>query len=64
VLKTSNEASRNGPGRSMKLRSVMSGPLMCRTMQFEENDISDWLKSLSAPEIKLSVGTDGFKMAL
>jgi len=37
---------------------------MCRTMQLEENDISDWLKSPSAPERKLSVGTEGFKMAL
>jgi hypothetical protein len=39
---------RNIPGRSIKLRSVMSGPLICRTIQSEEKDISDPSKSLSA----------------
>jgi len=54
----------NEPGRSMKLRSVMSGPLMCRTMQFEEKEISDSPKSVSAPERKPSGDNDGLKIAL
>jgi hypothetical protein len=42
----------------------MSGPLMFRTMQSEEKGISDWPKSLSTPERKLSGDTDGLKIAL
>jgi hypothetical protein len=33
-------------------------------MQFEEKDISDWLRSLSAPERKSSAGADGLKIVL
>lgn len=53
----------NIPGRSIKLRSVMSGPLICKTIQSEEKDISDSSKSLSALERKLSGDTDGLKIA-
>ena len=56
--------SNNEPGKSMKFRSVMSGPEICRTMQFGENDFSDAGRSLSAPDRKPSECTDGLKMAL
>jgi len=48
----------------MKFRSVMSGPEICRTMQFGENDFSDGGRSLSTPDRKLSLGTDKLKMTL
>jgi hypothetical protein len=41
----------------------MSGPLICRTIQSEEKDISDSSKSLSALERKLSCDTDGLRIA-
>ena len=55
---------RSIPGRSINLRLVMSGPLICRTIQSEEKDTSDSPKSLSALERtrKLS-GDNGLKIA-
>jgi hypothetical protein len=39
----------------------MSGPLICRTVQSEEKELSDCSKSLSGPERKSSGDTDGLK---
>lgn len=41
----------------------MSGPLICKTIQSEEKDISDSSKSLSALERKFSGDMDGLKIA-
>ncbi len=61
MLKRSESSSMYEPGRSIKLRSVISGPLTWRTMRLEENGTS-W--PVSAPARKTSDGVDGFKIAL
>ena len=58
MLKTQKKMSESEPGRSIKLRSVTSEPLIRRTMQLEENGTSDSVWSVSAPERKASDDTD------
>ncbi len=61
MLKTREGGSRHEPGRSIKLRSVTSGPVILRTMRFAENESS---VEVSAAERKTSDRVDGLKIAL
>jgi hypothetical protein len=61
MLKTRGSGSKHEPGRSIKLRSVTSGPLIFRTMRLAENASS---VAVSALERKISDGVDGLKIAL
>ena len=61
MLKTRESGSRHEPGRSIKLRSVTSGPVILRTMRLAENESS---VGVSAAERKTSDGFDGLKIAL
>jgi hypothetical protein len=61
MLKTRESESRHEPGRSIKLRSVTSGPVILRTIRLAEKERS---VVLSAAERKTSDGVDGLKIAL
>jgi hypothetical protein len=61
MLKTRGSGSRYEPGRSIKLRSVTSGPVILRTMRLAENESS---VVVSAAERNTSGGVDGLKIAL
>lgn len=61
MLKTLGSESRHEPGRSIKLRSVTSGPVIFRTMRLAEKESS---VVVSAAERKTSEGVDGLKIAL
>jgi hypothetical protein len=64
MLKTYESEASHEPGRSIKLRSATSDPVMRRTMRFLENESS--FAALSpeiAPERKASRNVDGFKIA-
>lgn len=64
VLKTHESESSHEPGRSIKLRSVTSEPVMWRTMRLEENERSFVaLVPEIAAERKASDDVDGFKIA-
>lgn len=61
MLKKCGYGSRHEPGRSIKLRSVTSGPVILRTMRFAEKESS---VVVSSAERNTSGGVDGLKIAL
>jgi hypothetical protein len=61
MLKTSKSVSRDEPGRSIKLRSATSGPVIWRTIRLAEKERS---AAASGPERKAFGGADGLKIAL
>jgi hypothetical protein len=65
LLKTHESESSHEPGRSIKLRSATSEPVMWRTMRLAENEsVFAALAPRIAPERKASDDVDGFKIAL